>query len=476
MLVTVLHADDGRSRGPPNKYSVSAPTFTHVPAQRVFHLPQSFASNASSICPPCISRPIAPMTLNPGTSTRPSLPASSSDFALPTASSSSSSSGGTTNVRRSGIATPKSTLLSESRTHSPLATSFTPRSPLIGHECITPSDESESDRDKIATDTPPSSGSDNNTPLLAHLRSRFSPPATPPPRRRSSAAMDFERQSRSRTRRLTQPVKQPRILRLLAESRPFEELETSSESAFTRLASACSDLPSQRRQACDRGRFPEEVACEDSQPSDDEDESDFEDESLYHSVSAPIPIGPSSLAAKSSEAAVGTLDGSMDVDVPSASSSVSSMRMSMTPTTATAWRHTPPSASGVIKSNKRKLEDRYEPYPKRRAVSPSVAYVRDGYFSLGSPGRMTPRLPIVIPSMPGSACTSASSSPTFGSHFPASFSRAATMSGSPTIRAAGLASPILRPVVRSTVGRHSDPGDEREIDGAGEAVLGLSIT
>lgn len=73
----------------------------------------------------------------------------------------------------------------------------------------------------------------------------------------------------------------PRILTLLAESRP-EENEVKSEAQFQRLVASCSALPSQPRTpraASDRGRYPEEADSEDTlvredTPSDDEDELD----------------------------------------------------------------------------------------------------------------------------------------------------------------------------------------------------------
>lgn len=39
----------------------------------------------------------------------------------------------------------------------------------------------------------------------------------------------------------------------------------------------------------------------------------------------------------------------------------------------------------------------------------------------------------------------------------------------------GLASPILRPVPRTGMSLRRNEGDEREIEGAGEAVNGLSL-
>jgi len=134
-----------------------------------------------------------------------------------------------------------------------------------------------------------------------------------PPRRKSSASMDIQENfglTTSSGKRISLPVgahelqhhpgirlraailqlKAPRILNLLAESRP-EEAEVKSEAAFQRLITSCSELPLQPRtprSATDRGRYPEEVGHEDSQredtPSDDE-EGDGADELFAFSTS-----------------------------------------------------------------------------------------------------------------------------------------------------------------------------------------------
>jgi len=77
-------------------------------------------------------------------------------------------------------------------------------------------------------------------------------------------------------------LKPPRILNLLAESRP-EENEVKSEAAFQRLLASCSDLPLQPRTPrapSDRGRYPEEVGDEEVHgvglPSDDDDDDDVD--------------------------------------------------------------------------------------------------------------------------------------------------------------------------------------------------------
>ena len=129
---------------------------------------------------------------------------------------------------------------------------------------------------------------------------------------------------------------------------------------------------------------------------------------------------------------------------------------------------------------KNSVDDRFDPYPsaKRRAVSPSLpSYLRDTQ-SIGSPMNVrNNRLPIAIPNnMPGSATTSAASSPTIGGSYSSSFSRSVSIASSPTLRpAVALASPILRPVPRTGLSIRRGEGDDREIEGAGEAVGGLTL-
>lgn len=90
-------------------------------------------------------------------------------------------------------------------------------------------------------------------------------------------------------------LKQPRILNLLAESRP-EENEVKSEAAFQRLVSSCSELPMPRtpRTASDRGRYPEEAGQEESQreeaSSDDEDDNEVETAFSFYPPGSSDPI------------------------------------------------------------------------------------------------------------------------------------------------------------------------------------------
>lgn len=121
------------------------------------------------------------------------------------------------------------------------------------------------------------------------------------------------------------------------------------------------------------------------------------------------------------------------------------------------------------------VDDRFDPYPtsaKRRAVSPSMHHLRDNSQTANSPITRSngSRLPIAIPvTLPPSAASSAASSPTISSNYP--FPRGISITSSPTLRATiSMPSPILRPLTR-----RREEEDEREIEGAGVAVNGLTI-
>ncbi|KAF9076059.1 hypothetical protein BDP27DRAFT_1211275 [Rhodocollybia butyracea] len=283
-------------------------------------------------------------------------------------------------------------------------------------------------------------------------------------------------------------MKQPRILNLLAESRPVEN-EVKSEAAFQRLVASGADLPIQPRTPhtiSNRGRYPEEAGEDDWQREDTPSDDEVDDEpftSYASNKSEPIAILRNGTPAGSvngddlntmSISESPSFSSMMDVDVPSVSPSVSSL--SSTP--VNHWRHTPPPTTSAVRSNKRKLDDRFDPYPaasKRRAVSPSLTFLRDSHSNVSSPKiRSTPRLPIAIPVVvPGSNNNSAASSPTFTNSYQNSYSRpSVSITSSPTLRSSmGLSSPILRPLAR---GIRRD-GEEKEVDGAGEAVGGLSL-
>ncbi|KAF9056572.1 hypothetical protein BJ165DRAFT_1522473 [Panaeolus papilionaceus] len=445
----------------------------------------------------------------PKASSRAPLPATSSDFALPSSTSSPGASSSSITLddpavlfhrfRRPSLLQ-KSGYISESRLHSPLASSFTLHARRRSQNHYI-QEESESDRDRMMTDSP--SSSDTTTPPLkatanGEEESIAKPPRQPPstpPRRKSSASMDAADMPTIFNRRLAFPLKQPRILNLLAESRP-EEAEVKSEAAFQRLVASVSEWPAQPRTPrsfIDRGRYPEEAGHDEvtreESPSDDEDEINEEAPFAF----APPPTGtqPINIAKPHTRSGsiAGSISGSMNGDdtgmsISETSSSFGGIAMDVdmplgspllpSSTPLAQWRYTPPPTASVVRSNKRKQEDRYDPYShpsKRRAVSPSVHSLRESHHAANSPITRSSgsRLPIAIPiSIPASTVSSAASSPTIGNSYP-SFPRGISITSSPTLRPLSMASPILRPL-----GRRRDE-NEREIAGAGEAVNGLTL-
>ncbi|THV07613.1 hypothetical protein K435DRAFT_772483, partial [Dendrothele bispora CBS 962.96] len=401
--------------------------------------------------------------------------------------------------RRPSLLAPKATYLSDARLYnSPLASSFTlsPKRKTFSDDlCL---DDSATYRDQM-DDSSPSGSSENPTPPLPAQENSEEDLSSnksknkhlhTPPRKHSSSTADGQSFPR---RRLSFPVKQPRIATLLAESRPIEN-EVKSEAAFQRLLASGAELPMPPhtpRPSSDRGRYPEEAGHDDFQreetPSDDEELDDEPSGPIPSSISEPINIARSHASHTPASSVSGDDLNSMsisespcttpmEIDLPFGSpsfSSVSSIPMNH-------WRYTPPPTTSVVRSNKRKLEDRFDPYPsssKRRAVSPSVSFLRDNHPIIGSPvSRSNPRLPIAIPvSVPGSSTNSATSSPTIGS-YSTSISRSVPMTSSPTMRASvGLSSPILRPVPRAGIRLQGDHNEDREIEGAGDGVGSLTL-
>ncbi|KAG2120661.1 uncharacterized protein F5147DRAFT_662795 [Suillus discolor] len=436
-------------------------------------------------------------------------PTSSEEFALPSTSSvasSTSADDGLPNplflrLRRPTLLN-KSPYYSDKRIQSPLAISFTVASRRRGSN----GEESESDRERMWSESSPSSSSGNPTPPItlplegddesnASTRSGGPSPSTPPPSRNLSTnglPANAGDTSIPILRRPTYPLKPARILNLLAEPRP-EEDELQSEAAFQRLLASHSDLPSQPRTPrapSDRGRYPEEVGHEDSHedPLSDDDDDDvqglfaFDIQNETNNVKPCTPaqsVNGDDLNMSLAESPMGV---AMDVDPPMVSPSIISTPMSI------QWRYTPPPTTSAVRSNKRKLDDRYDPYPtsaKRRAVSPSISYLRETHPSLVSYPRTPssrPPVPIPLSIPPSNSSTSATSSPTVTSGYafqayPGSRQvnlGTMSLSSSPVLRPSlGLVSPILRPILRT---RRGADGEEREIEGAGEAVNGLSLS
>jgi len=166
---------------------------------------------------------------------------------------------------------------------------------------------------------------DLNPTTTKHIPSSIKIFPLTPPRRKSSASMDvqesfglmtssgkrislpvgaheLQRHPGTRLRAAVLQLKAPRILSLLAETRP-EEADVRSEAAFQRLVTSCSELPLQPRtprSAADRGRYPEEAGHEESEGEDtlsDDEEADGADELfafLASSGAEPVSIQKSS--------------------------------------------------------------------------------------------------------------------------------------------------------------------------------------
>lgn len=180
-------------------------------------------------CLTCLNRRYLKM---PKDSSRTPLPTSSSDFALPSSSSTSSPGASTSSVtlddptflfnrlRRSSFLQ-KSNYLSETRLHSPLASSFTLHARRRSQTAAFIAEESESDKDRMMTDSPnssethtpplkvPTNAEDDSTVTKVPIRQ---PPLTPP-RRRSSASMDASDMPTIFNRRLSFPVSRLQLFR-----------------------------------------------------------------------------------------------------------------------------------------------------------------------------------------------------------------------------------------------------------------------
>jgi len=137
----------------------------------------------------------------PKATSRPSLPTSSTDFALPPSSSSPGASSSSVTLedpslllqrfRRPSLLQ-KGGYLSDTRLHSPLASSFTLHARRRSQNAIL-MEEMEGDKERMITDSP--NGSEANTPPLDDFGGKKTlqrPPPLTPPRRRSSASMDAD--------------------------------------------------------------------------------------------------------------------------------------------------------------------------------------------------------------------------------------------------------------------------------------------
>lgn len=158
----------------------------------------------------------------PKASSRPYLPTSSSDFALPSSSSSPGASTSSITLddptfllqrfRRPSLLQ-KAGYHSESRLHSPLASSFTLHARRRSQNAFIV-EESESEKDRMVTDsssssetqTPPLRVPENSEEDLINGKPSMSKPPLTPPRRKSSAGMEASDMPIIFNRRLSFPV------------------------------------------------------------------------------------------------------------------------------------------------------------------------------------------------------------------------------------------------------------------------------
>lgn len=156
--------------------------------------------------------------------TRPSLPTSLTDFALPASSSTALASPSPLDdippllqrFRRPSLLSTKGGYFSDGRLHSPLASSFTLHPPTrrrLNQNAM--QEDGESDKERMLTDSSPSSSSENTTPPLGgpegsegetrHPRKKLKHPATPP-RKSSTGTETQDFPARNHHRRLSFPV------------------------------------------------------------------------------------------------------------------------------------------------------------------------------------------------------------------------------------------------------------------------------
>jgi len=152
---------------------------------------------------------------------RPSLPTSSSAFALPPSTSASTSTaedGGAFmfRFRRPSLLAPKASYLADAHLHSPLVSSHMPLW-LRRRGQVGVGDDSESDKERMCTDSSPSNGSENPTPPLTTQgdgsaedvggeKVLLSHPLSTGPRRTHNTIDGQEVASRLNLRRFSQPV------------------------------------------------------------------------------------------------------------------------------------------------------------------------------------------------------------------------------------------------------------------------------
>ncbi|KEP52414.1 hypothetical protein V565_045770 [Rhizoctonia solani 123E] len=300
------------------------------------------------------------------------------------------------------------------------------------------------------------SESSSGSPAPAMLLDPCSRPSTPP------ARIPHRRSHSSGT-----PYKLPRLLSIQSELTNPADTELKSEASFQRLVASNADLPGAfhphpRSRRRDRGRFPDVYLDLDD---DDVVDSDDDDEVM---VPKEFPMDD-------------VLDSParMDIDMGSYGSppvlgSLFSMK---------SWRHTPPPTVAPSRVAKRKLDDRYEPYPqKRRALSPppctstsSSTSHSNAQFNLSMPPNTTPRSPITTAAPAPRPLGSSTLAPSAPIAIPIRtpnkvVSYNYTPAGGGLYGSPIISSPVLRPVRMGL----SSKG-EKEVDGAGNGVRRLDL-
>ncbi|KAF8516690.1 hypothetical protein BU17DRAFT_67308 [Hysterangium stoloniferum] len=431
---------------------------------------------------------------------RPSLPTSLSDFALFPSSSSAPSSPSSLSalddnsnlffrrLRRSSLLV-ASPLTASAEVNSPLAASFTPRSRRAQ------SVDSEKMADDASSETP-SRGFHVECFLPTPNETLSSPPSPSTTNEQTNEPLGG-----AAFKRILLPPKPARLLDLRSEINSPIESELKSEAQFQRLLASytITGLPSSKtfphtprpRAWSDRGRYPEEAVGDDDVDQGVESASDDGDDVDNSGQSMSITPGGSGGSGEDHPMTIDTNVNNgfmMDIDQawhlccprmlrtdstqPSSHSAISS---------PTQWRQTPPPTSS--RSNKRKFDDRYDPYPlavKRRAVSPALhvhphhhhshSHSHSPRGSISHPSAIAIAIPIPrgTRSVTSSPVMRPTSSPVMR---PSSFGH-------------GTSSPTMRPIARlpplASLRGGSDSEKEREknrknVEGAGEAVGCLSL-
>lgn len=336
-----------------------------------------------------------------------------------------------------------------------------------------------------------SNHSGSGTPPQMALDSRPRSPSTPP----STRPVAPHRRTQSTG---TPQFKLPRLLSIQSELTNPADAELKSEASFQRLIASNADLPAAlvrtpRPRRRDRGRFPE-VYLDD----DDAVESDDDDDDLLGSQ--PAASGSNEGLASRGALSLGgdefTMDdvldspARMDIDMgsygsPPVLSSLFSMK---------GWRQTPPPTVAPSRIGKRKLDERYEPYPQKRArgTSPTAFNTPNPYLlppgtvprspittAAPRPTALAPSPPIAIPQS-RTMCHTPTPTYSANSGYAPMMLYGSPIPSSPAFGA--MNSPILRPV-RGALGLGLGGGSgsreererERQVDGAGNGVRSLDL-